>query len=122
MWTEPVHNNVGDTGTERRDSSGTRRPSPVETLQTTGPPSAHLPTRSAAQARIFSDALLGLLLNSSQFVQCIYDSTWLCSATRDLESYLCQYVDDTVILEADDDILTNLQHHALAVASLPHHV
>jgi len=63
-----------------------------------------------------------LLLDSSQFVQCVYNSTWLRSATRGLESYLCQYVDDTVILDADDNILTDLQHHALAVTVLPHHM
>ena len=117
-----MHNNVGTTGTQRRFSHKTNEPRPVDIVRTTELSPEQLPVSSAAQARLFSEAFCELLLDSSQFVQCVYNSTWLRIATRGLESYLCQYVDDTVILDADDNILTDLQHHALAVTVLPHHM
>ena len=92
----------------------------MDTVRTTARSSENPSVDSAAQARLFAEAFRGLLLDSSQFVQCVHISTWLRSAARGLDFYLCQYMDDIEIVDAADDILTDLQHLALAVTVLPH--
>ena len=46
--------------------------------------------------------------------------SWWYEATRDASNNMAQYLDDTVLVNADDEVIARLQRLALLVGALPH--
>ena len=72
------------------------------------------------QARLFAEAFRELVLNNSPSGRLGDSSSWWYRAARDGASNMAQYVDDTVLVDADEETIARLQHLALYVGVLPH--
>jgi len=75
-----------------------------------------------AKARQFAENLRALIDMNAPLMHQGDASSWWFETTHNASSNMEQYVDDIVLINADDDVVARLQRLALLVGALPHWV
>jgi len=73
-----------------------------------------------SRVRAFCESFSQILLETRQFEKCIHDTTLLRRTTNRGTSYVCQYVDDALVIASDNNTWEELQIGALMVTLDPH--
>ena len=75
---------------------------------------------TTAQARQFAENFRALIDTNAPLIHQGDASSWWFDTTHNASSNMVQYLDDIVLINADDDVVARLQRLALLVGALPH--